>query len=97
MLFAANFQNNCAGFIYYLPCGAFHSFPYLHLIAVAEEYRGKGISRSLMEFLRRSQKAQSSFCRYPILIPGRVSFTNASATAVSERWKASIAKASRNI
>nr|WP_242840508.1 GNAT family N-acetyltransferase [Hungatella hathewayi] len=35
----------------YIPKGCFHSFPYLHLIAVKEEYRGQGIGRKLIDYL----------------------------------------------
>lgn len=41
----------CAGFAYFIPEGAFHAYHYLHLIAVKEEYRGKGIGRQLLEFI----------------------------------------------
>ncbi|WP_321016190.1 GNAT family N-acetyltransferase [Hungatella effluvii] len=34
-----------------MPKGCFHSFPYLHLIAVKEEYRGQGIGRKLIDYL----------------------------------------------
>lgn len=39
----------CAGFFYVIPRGAFHAFPYLHLVAVAEAYRGKGIGKLLLD------------------------------------------------
>ncbi|WP_313582485.1 GNAT family N-acetyltransferase [Lacrimispora sp.] len=29
--------------------GAFHAFHYLHLIAIKEEYRGKGIGKKLLD------------------------------------------------
>lgn len=32
-------EDLCVGFIWVVKNGAFHSFPYLHLIAVKEEYR----------------------------------------------------------
>jgi ribosomal protein S18 acetylase RimI-like enzyme len=39
----------CLGFIQWIPNGAFHSYPYLHIIAVKEEYRGNGIGKALMK------------------------------------------------
>lgn len=41
----------CAGFAYVIPEGAFHAYHYLHLIAIKEEYRGKGIGKRLLEFI----------------------------------------------
>ena len=38
---ALNNEGECLGFIWYVLNGAFHSFPYLHIIAVKEEFRGK--------------------------------------------------------
>ena len=49
-LYVAITDNICVGFIFYITNGAFHSYPYLHLIAVKEEYRGKGIGKQLVEF-----------------------------------------------
>jgi ribosomal protein S18 acetylase RimI-like enzyme len=40
----------CLGFVQWIPNGAFHSYPYLHIIAVKEEYRGNGIGKALMKF-----------------------------------------------
>ena len=40
----------CVGFTYIIPKGAFHSFPYLHIIAVKEEYRNKGIGKVLLDY-----------------------------------------------
>ena len=40
----------CLGFLWYIPNGAFHSFPYLHIIAVKEQYRGCGIGKKLLSF-----------------------------------------------
>ena len=37
-------------FTYIIPKGAFHSFPYLHIIAVKKEYRNKGIGKALLEY-----------------------------------------------
>ena len=44
-------SGECAGFAYFIPEGAFHAYPYLHLIAIKEEYRGKGVGKKLMEFI----------------------------------------------
>jgi len=44
-------SGECAGFAYFIPEGAFHAFHYLHLIAIKEEYRGKGIGKKLLEFI----------------------------------------------
>lgn len=40
----------CVGFLWYIKNGAFHSFPYLHIIAVKQEYRNLGIGKRLMEY-----------------------------------------------
>lgn len=50
-LYIALINDLCVGFIWYMPKGAFHSFPYLHIISVKEEHRNKGIGRKLMKFL----------------------------------------------
>lgn len=33
--------------------GIFHSFPYLHMIAVRDDLRGRGIGTELMDFFER--------------------------------------------
>lgn len=50
-LYVALYNDECVGFIFYLPKGAFHSFPYIHLISVKEAYRSNGIGKKLMDFL----------------------------------------------
>lgn len=45
-----NETKECLGFLWYIPNGAFHSFPYLHIIAVKEQYRGLGIGKQLLSF-----------------------------------------------
>ena len=49
-LYVALIGEECVGFTYIIPNGVFHSFPYLHIIAVKEEYRNKGIGRTLLHY-----------------------------------------------
>lgn len=42
-------DRECVGFFYIIPNGAFHGFPYLHLIAIKEEYRGRGMGAVLLQ------------------------------------------------
>ena len=39
----------CLGFIWSILNGAFHSFPYLHIIAIKEELRNRGIGKKLLK------------------------------------------------
>ena len=41
----------CLGFIWVIIDGAFHSFPYLHIIAVKEEFRCLGIGKKLIKYI----------------------------------------------
>lgn len=59
-LYVALTESDCVGFFFYMPEGAFHSFPYLHLISVKEEYRGKGIGKKLVDFLESMVFVESS-------------------------------------
>lgn len=43
-----NEDNQPIGFYWLIPRGAFHSFPYLHIVAVKEEYRGKGYGKEII-------------------------------------------------
>ena len=52
-LYVAFIGEECVGFTYIIPKGAFHSFPYLHIIAVKEEYRNRGIGKTLLKNSRR--------------------------------------------
>ena len=47
---AVNSEGICLGFIWFILKGAFHSFPYLHIIAVKEEFRSMGIGRILLKY-----------------------------------------------
>lgn len=49
-LYVALIGEECVGFTYIIPKGAFHSFPYLHIIAVKEDYRDKGIGKVLLDY-----------------------------------------------
>ena len=52
-LYVALIGEACVGFSYIIPKGAFHSFPYLHIIAIKEEYRGRGIGKALLDHSER--------------------------------------------
>lgn len=43
-------NQRCMGFIWIILYGIFHSFPYLHIIAVKEEYRRNGVGKKLLKF-----------------------------------------------
>ncbi len=58
-LYVALYQGVFAGFFYYIPNGAFHSFPYLHLISVKRGCRGMGIGKKMMDFLEDTLLAQN--------------------------------------
>lgn len=50
----------CVGFIWFVFGGAFHSFPYLHVIAVKGEHRGKGVGQKLLQFFEGGVFADSA-------------------------------------
>ena len=43
----------CLGFIWLIRNGAFHGFPYLHMIAIKEEYRNLGIGNELLNYFEK--------------------------------------------
>lgn len=47
--YVATRDGEFAGFLYFLPNGAFHSYPYLHLFVVNEEMRGQGIGHLMIK------------------------------------------------
>ena len=53
-LYVAIYNGDCAGFGYIIQNGAFHAFHYLHLFAVKNEYRGKGIGGKLLKHIEDS-------------------------------------------
>lgn len=62
IIVAVDNDNRCIGFIWYIPHGAFHAFPYLHIIAVKEEYRGKGLGSRIIEHLESVLAENNSKC-----------------------------------
>ena len=52
-LYVAFIGKECVGFTYIIPKGAFHGFPYLHIISIKEEYRGRGIGKALLDYSER--------------------------------------------
>ena len=57
---AVDEEEACLGFIWFVPKGAFHSFPYLHIIAVKEAFRGMGIGKKLLHFFEDTVFPDSS-------------------------------------
>lgn len=51
---AVDERNECVGFIWFILKSAFHSFPYLHLIAVKEAFRGRGVGKKLLSFFEET-------------------------------------------
>ena len=47
-------NEKCLGFVYYMQKGVFGSYPYLHIVAVKEEYRGCGIGKQLMKYFEEN-------------------------------------------
>jgi ribosomal protein S18 acetylase RimI-like enzyme len=57
---AINKECTCLGFIWFILNGAFHSFPYLHIIAVKEEFRNLGIGKKLLKYFEEVTSKTSS-------------------------------------
>lgn len=53
-------NGECVGFVWFIPNGAFHSFPYLHIIAVKEEYRNHGVGKQLLKFFEDKASTSAS-------------------------------------
>jgi len=53
-------DKNCLGFLWYVPNAMFHSFPFLHIIAVKQQYRNMGIGRKMIEFFEEKCFQKSS-------------------------------------
>ena len=50
-IYVAVEYNHCKGFIWVIKNGIFHSFPYIHIVAVKSENRGQGIGEVLLRFV----------------------------------------------
>ena len=57
---ALNENDDCLGFMYFMPNGVFGSYPYLHIIAVKEEYRNLGIGKQLIKYFEENSSDYSS-------------------------------------
>jgi ribosomal protein S18 acetylase RimI-like enzyme len=55
-----NDNNEFIGFYWLISQGAFHSFPYLHIIAVKEEYRGRGLGKEILQYIEAQVFAEHS-------------------------------------
>jgi ribosomal protein S18 acetylase RimI-like enzyme len=60
MFVAVDEAGECLGFIWFVIGGAFHGFPYLHIIAVKEPFRGLGVGRKLLSFFEETVFADHS-------------------------------------
>lgn len=58
---AINEENVVLGFIWVIQKGAFHSYPYLHIIAVKEEYRGLGIGKRFIKYIEEVSESSKLF------------------------------------
>jgi ribosomal protein S18 acetylase RimI-like enzyme len=52
-IWVAHLREQAVGFYWWLPHGAFHAFPYLHILAVRQQWRGQGIGSQLLEDFER--------------------------------------------
>lgn len=51
---AMDINQNYKGFMWIILDGIFHSFPYLHIVAVKQESRNQGIGKKLLKFFEDS-------------------------------------------
>ena len=59
-LFVALRDNeDCLGFMYFMPKGVFGSYPYLHILAVKEEWRHLGIGKQLIKYFEENSSDYS--------------------------------------
>lgn len=60
-LYVALLNDEFAGFVYYIPKGIFHSFPYIHLLVVSPSQRGGGIGSQLLKMTERMASSKKIF------------------------------------
>ena len=61
LLFVAQNDNeDCLGFMYFMPKGVFGSYPYLHIVAVKEGFRKLGIGKQLIKYFEENSSDYSS-------------------------------------
>lgn len=60
MQVAVSADGGCLGFVWVIPEGSFHAFPYLHLIAVRQEFRGRGIGAGMLAKIEDSLREMHS-------------------------------------
>ena len=53
-------NEDCLGFMYFMPKGVFGSYPYLHIIAVKKECRDLGIGKQLIKYFEENSSDYSS-------------------------------------
>ncbi len=71
---AVNRENTVLGFIWIIENGAFHSFPYLHIIAVKEEFRGLGIGKEFLKYIEEAYNSSKLFLVVADFNPGAKRF-----------------------
>lgn len=57
---AVNNELECLGFVWFKSDGMFSRFPYLHMVAVREEYRGIGVGKILVRFFEDTVRGEST-------------------------------------
>lgn len=58
---AINEESVVMGFVWVIQKGAFHSYPYVHIIAVKEEYRSLGIGKRLIGYIEENSWSSKLF------------------------------------
>lgn len=57
-IYVALEENHCLGFVWGIIDAAFFIYPYMHIVAVREEFRGRGIGQKLIKFCEEVVFAQ---------------------------------------
>ena len=59
-LFVLKEGERVAGVLWYQLHGIFHSYPYLHIIAVSAEHQGQGLGKKMLAFFEKDALAHST-------------------------------------